>query len=215
MSPMPVVEIETPRGPARAYLHPVDEPKAAMVLGHGASGGVESQDLVVATDVANEQGISVALVEQPYKVAGRRAPAPAPRLDEAWLAVVERLRAEELDGLPLIAGGRSLGARVACRCAEATGAIAVLCLAFPLQPKRRSDNPPPSRQPELDRVEVPVLVVQGEKDQFGMPPEGPHRKVVTVAGNHSLRSDLDAVGAAVRDWLPGIVREAAGAAAGS
>src|SRR5207247_446380 len=116
------------------------------------------------------EGISVALIEQPYRVAGRRAPARAPQLDAAWITVVERLRERELAGLPLIVGGRSLGARVACRTAEATGAVAVLCLAFPLEPPRRAGEPSRSRLPELEAVTVPTLVVQGERDPFGMPP---------------------------------------------
>jgi hypothetical protein len=131
------MKIDTPHGPAEVHLHPVDEPKAALVLGHGAGGGVEARDLVTATAVARAEGVSVALVEQPYLVAGRRSPAPAGQLDTAWTAVVERLRGGELEGLPLIVGGRSLGARVACRTAEATGATAVLCLAFPVHPPGR------------------------------------------------------------------------------
>ncbi|HEU5212429.1 MAG TPA: alpha/beta family hydrolase [Gaiellaceae bacterium] len=170
------------------------------MLGHGAGGGVAAKDLVAATDAALALGVTVALVEQPYRVAGRRSPAPAAQLDAAWIAVVAALREEELAGLPLIAGGRSAGARVACRTAEVTGAVAVLCLAFPLQPRRRS-NPPPSRLPELEAVHVPVLVVQGDRDPFGMPPAGPRRKVVTVDGDHSLKSDLPAVSEAVRVWL--------------
>ena len=111
------------------------------------------------------------LVEQPYRVAGRRSPAPAHHLDAAWTAVVDHLRAGELRGLPLIVGGRSSGARVACRTAAATGAVGVLCLAFPLQPPRRSGAPPaPNRLSELDAVTVPTLVVQGTRDSFGMPP---------------------------------------------
>lgn len=206
MNSMDVIDVETPHGPARAHLHPVDEPRAALVLGHGASAGVEGADLVAVTEVAREEGISVALVEQPYRVAGRRSPAPAPKLDEAWTAVVDHLLEAELRELPLIAGGRSLGARVACRCAEATGAIAVLCLAFPLQPRRRSGDPP-SRLPELDGVKVPVLVVQGDRDQFGIPPPGKQREVVQVPGNHGLKK-VEPVAAAVRDWLPGIVDRA-------
>jgi predicted alpha/beta-hydrolase family hydrolase len=109
--------------------------------------------------------------------------------------------------LPLVVGGRSLGARVACRTAEAVGAVAVLCLAFPLQPPRRSGKPAsPSRLTELDDVSVPMLVVQGERDQFGMPPPGARREVAQVPGNHSLRTDLEAVAAAVRDWLPRVTR---------
>jgi predicted alpha/beta-hydrolase family hydrolase len=199
------LEVDTPHGPARAHLHPVDDPAAALVLGHGAGGGgVESRDLVAATDAAQAEGISVALVEQPYRVAGRRSPAPARQLDAAWLAVVEHLAAGELRGLPLIVGGRSLGARVACRTSEATGAVAVLCLAFPLQPPRRS-GPPQSRLDELDEVTVPVLVVQGAQDPFGMPPPGERREVVQVRGNHSLRMDLDLVTDAIRTWLRGLL----------
>ena len=147
------------------------------------------------------EGFTVALVEQPYRVAGRRSPAPAKRLDEAWVAVLEHLGDGELDGLSLIVGGRSLGARVACRTVNQTEADAVLCLAFPLVPPRRSDKPPQSRLPELEAVEVPVLVVQGENDRFGMPPDGPRRKVVEVAGDHGLKADTGAVGEAVAAWL--------------
>ncbi len=107
-------------------------------MGHGASGGVDSPDLVTVTDVARSEGVSVALVDQPYRVAGRRSPAPAPQLDAAWTAVVEHLVGGELADLPLVAGGRSIGARVACRTAEATGAVAVLCLAFPQVPGNHS-----------------------------------------------------------------------------
>jgi predicted alpha/beta-hydrolase family hydrolase len=198
------VQIETPSGPARATLHTADDPHGALVLGHGAGGGIEAPDLVAAAGAAVEQGFNVALVEQPYRVAGRRSPAPANRLDEAWVAVAEHLRANELEGLPLVAGGRSLGARVACRTVDQTGAEAVLCLAFPLVPPRRGDKPPQSRLPELDAVELPVLVVQGESDRFGMPPEGPHRSVVKVKGDHGLKADTDAVARAVADWLGGL-----------
>ena len=202
---MTVLDLDTPHGPARAHLHSAEEPRAALALGHGAAGGVQAPDLVAATEAALSEGITVALIEQPYRVAGRRSPARAPQLDAAWVAVVEALRARELAGLPLIAGGRSMGARVACRTAEATGAAAVLCLAFPLEPPRRAGKPPQSRLPELDAVTVPTLVVQGERDRFGMPPAGPAREVVQVAGDHNLKADLEAVTAAVRAWLAGVV----------
>ena len=195
-----MLELETPHGPARAHLHPVSDPLGALVLGHGAGGGVTARDLVAATEVAQAEGFSVALVEQPYLVAGRRSPAPANRLDEAWVTVVEQLREGDLRGLPLVVGGRSAGARVACRTVAETGAVAVLCLAFPLHAPGRSD-PTKTRQHELDAVELPVLVVQGERDPFGMPAAGPARNVVVVPGNHSLSADLEAVGTAVRDWL--------------
>ena len=163
-------------------------------------------DLVAVTGVARSEGVSVALVEQPYRVAGRRAPAPARQLDAAWMAVVDYLRVNELGGLPLVVGGRSMGARVACRTADATAAAAVLCLAFPLQPPSRSGAAPrPSRLPELEAVKVPTLVVQGAGDPFGIPPAGRNRTVVQVPGNHSLRTDLQAVTDAVQEWLPGVI----------
>ena len=201
-----MLEVDTPHGRANAHLHPADRPRAALVLGHGAAGGVSSRDLVAVSDVARSEGLSVALVEQPYRVAGRRSPAPARQLDAAWMAVVDYLLAGELRGLPLVAGGRSMGARVACRTAEATGAVAVLCLAFPLQPPHRAGaTPRPSRLPELDQVTVPTLVVQGARDPFGIPPGTAHRMVVQVPGDHSLRTDLQAVTAAVQDWLARVV----------
>jgi predicted alpha/beta-hydrolase family hydrolase len=196
-----VLELDTPHGQANAHVHPAKEARAALVLGHGAAGGVAARDLVAVTDAAREVEVSVVLVEQPYRVAGRRSPAPARQLDAAWTAVVDQLLAGELRGLPLIVGGRSSGARVACRTAAATGAVGVLCLAFPLQPPRRA-TPAPSRISELDAVTVPTLVVQGSRDSFGIPPAGAQRTVVQVASDHSLKTDLEAVAAAVRDWLP-------------
>jgi uncharacterized protein len=209
MSDVDAIEIETPHGPARAHVHRADEPRAWLVLGHGAGGGVEAPDLVAATEAAVSNGVSVALVEQPYRVAGRRSAAPARQLDAAWEAVTDHLREAELAGLPLIVGGRSAGARVACRTADAAGAAAVLCLAFPLQPpRRRSGAESPSRLPELEGVSVPVLIVQGERDRFGMPPEAEQRRVVRVAGDHSLRKDPEAVAGAVDEWLLSVVEAA-------
>jgi predicted alpha/beta-hydrolase family hydrolase len=199
---MKMLEIETPFGSANAHVNGADEPRAALVLGHGAGGGVQAKDLVAVAGVAHSAGLSVVLVEQPYRVAGRRAPAPARQLDAAWTAVLGHLLAGDLHGLPLVVGGRSSGARVACRTAEATGAVGVLCLAFPLQPPRRAGAAPAqSRLSELDAVMVPTLVVQGMRDPFGMPPPAELRTVVQVAGDHSLRTDLGAVGEAARAWL--------------
>ena len=197
------MNVPTPHGPARVHLHPVDSPRAALVLGHGAGGGVGAPDLVAATGAARDAGVSVALVEQPYRVAGRRSPAPAHQLDAAWTAVVAHLRAGDLEGLPVVAGGRSSGARVACRTADAVGAAGVLCLAFPLvAPGRTRDGAAkPSRIVELDAVPVPVLIVQGERDPFGMPPPGAARDVVVVSGDHSLRGAHEAIARAVTDWL--------------
>jgi uncharacterized protein len=199
-------EIDTPHGLAIAHVDAVDKPRAGLVLGHGAGGGVGAKDLVAVAEAARAEAVSVALVEQPYRVAGRRSPAPARQLDAAWIAALDSLRRGPLQGLSLVVGGRSLGARVACRTVETTGAIGVLCLAFPLQPPRRAAaGPAPSRLEELDAVTVPTLVVQGERDPFGMPPPGPRRTVVHVTGDHSLRTDLAAVAAAVREWLPQVL----------
>ena len=206
---MTALDIETPYGPARAHLDAGKGHRAALVLGHGAGGGIEAPDLAAASRAARAAGISVALVEQPYRVAGRRSPARAAQLDAAWISIVEKLRAQQLRDLQLIVGGRSLGARVACRTAETTAAVAVLCLAFPLHPPRRAGKPPQSRLPELDAVNVPTLVVQGERDPFGIPPPGPDRDVVKVPGDHSLKADPEAVAAAVRSWLAGVVAETA------
>jgi predicted alpha/beta-hydrolase family hydrolase len=200
--PVTELELETPHGPARAHLHAAESPRAALLLGHGAGGGVGARDLVAATQVALAAGVSVALVEQPYRVAGRRSPAPAPQLDAAWTSVADQLRAGPLGGLPLIAGGRSAGARVACRTAAATGAIGVLCLAFPLHPPGRPEK---TRLSELEAVGVPVLIVQGASDPFGMPPAAPGRDVVVVKGNHGLAGDVEAIRTAVREWLAGVI----------
>ena len=199
---MSALELDTPHGPALAHIEAADGARGALVLGHGAGGGGAARDLVAARQVALEEGVSVALVEQPYRVAGRRSPAPAPQLDAAWIAVVEQLLAGELGGLPLIAGGRSSGARVACRTAAATGAVAVLCLAFPVHPPGRPEK---TRLSELDAVGVPVLVVQGASDPFGMPPDGPGRTVVALKGNHSLSSDVNGLRDAVRGWLGSVL----------
>jgi uncharacterized protein len=201
---MAALEIDTPHGPARAHIHAAGEPVGALVLGHGAGGGVGAPDLVAATEAALSAGFSVALVEQPYRVAGRRSAAPARQLDAAWIAVVSRLRGGELGELPVVVGGRSAGARVACRTAAETGAIAVLCLAFPLHAPGRAAAGK-TRQPELDAVQVPCLVVQGRRDPFGMPRPSSTRAVIEVDGNHSLKADLEAVRAAVQDWLSGLL----------
>ena len=189
-----IVELETPHGPARVHLHAVANARAGLVLGHGAGGGITAPDHVAATKAANEAGVSVALVEQPYRVAGRRSQPAASTLDGAWIAVVEQLEFERV-----ITGGRSAGARVACRTAAETSSVGVLCLAFPLLP---SGAPPEkTRQGELDAVEVPVLVVQGENDRFGMPSPDSSREVVAVAGDHGLKKDRERIATAVRDWL--------------
>ncbi|MFI5608779.1 alpha/beta family hydrolase [Amycolatopsis sp. NPDC051903] len=199
---MTTLEIDTPHGPARAELHCAKDGGAVLMLGHGAGGGIGAKDLVAVARAAKEAGVHVALVEQPYRVAGRRAPAPAKQLDAAWLAVADELSAH-FDDLPLVFGGRSSGARVACRTSSAGQAVAVLCLAFPEHPPGKPEK---TRQPELDAVAVPTLVVQGERDPFGRPSGGPHHEVVVVSGDHTLAADLDAVSRAAAEWLGRVLR---------
>ncbi len=201
-----MTEIDTPHGPARITWHRVaGDARAVLQLGHGAGGGVGAPDLLAATRAAVDVGVHVVLVEQPYRVAGRRAPAPAAQLDAAWLAVVEHVRVLH-GGVPLLVGGRSSGARVACRTAGAGGAAGVLCLAFPVHPPGRPEK---DRLAELAAPKMPVLVVQGERDPFGCPGPAPGREVVLLRGDHSLTADLPGVTAAVGTWLPRLLGVAA------
>ena len=163
-------DVDTPVGPARAWTQGPRDARATVVLGHGAGGGVEAVDLLAARDAALAAGLAVVRVEQPWRVRGRRVAEAPPRLDAAWLAVVGTLVG------PLVVGGRSAGARVACRTAEQVGAVAVLALAFPLQTRTAS------RLHELRRPRVPRLVVQGERDAFGVPAPEPGVEVHVVAG---------------------------------
>ncbi|SDX96952.1 hypothetical protein SAMN05444365_101237 [Micromonospora pattaloongensis] len=191
-------EIETPRGPARVDLDAPDEPPASLlVLGHGAGGGVDAPDLVALRDAASPAGVVVARVTQPYRVAGRRAPAPAGQLDEAWTAVVAGLR-ERWPTPPLVVGGRSSGARVACRTAAALGADGVVALAFPLHPPGRPER---SRAGELP-VGVPTLVVNGDRDPFGVPDAAPGVRVEVRPGErHDLSRHPSGLAQLVLEWL--------------
>jgi uncharacterized protein len=196
------VEISTQAGPARAEI---DRPPAAsflIALTHGAGGGVASKDLLAVRDACLGLGGVVARVLQPYRVRGARAPgAPGPQ-DAAWLEIIARLRAENPD-LPLIQGGRSNGARVACRTAQAAGARAVVALAFPLHPPGRPDQ---SRVAELREAGTDVLVVNGERDPFGVPDvRDAARVVVLPSETHALSKDPAAVGAAVGGWLQALL----------
>ncbi len=177
---------ETPRGPAGIRItDPAGPPVSLLVLGHGAGGDVDAPDLVAVRDAAVEAGIRVALVTQPYRMAGRRAPAPAGHLDEAWTAVVNRL-VQETGPLPLLCGGRSSGARVACRTAGGVGAAGVVALAFPLHPPGRPER---SRADELPAA-VPTLVLNGDRDPFGVPDAGGAVDVIVRPGErHDLRRD--------------------------
>jgi len=202
MNDLAVSLIPTPHGDARAHVaRPADGPVGLMMLGPGASGGVTAHDLRLATEEALGAGLVVALVEQPYRVAGRRAPAPPPQVDAAWGAVVEHVHSGELADLPLIVGGRSFGGRVACRTASDVGAAGVLCLAFPVHPPGRPEK---SRLAELTSVTVPTLVVQGERDPFGMPDHETLPSNITLAvvsSDHSLKKDAPAIRAAITAWL--------------
>jgi len=187
--------IETPRGPAGIRItDPAGPPLCQLVLGHGAGGDVDAPDLTAVHDAAVAAGARVVLITQPYRVAGRRAPAPAGHLDEAWIAAVTTLA----DDLPLILGGRSSGARVACRTAEGLGAAGVLALAFPLHPPGRPER---SRAAELP-TRTPTLVVNGDRDPFGVPGAGGVVEVAVRPGAvHDLRRDLPGTAAIAVGWL--------------
>src|SRR5688500_8555498 len=160
-------EIETPHGPARAHVtDAVGTVRGTLMLGHGAGGGIESVDLVAVTEEAAGAGWRVVRVEQPWRMAGKRIAAAPPKLDEGWRAVLDALRADGLLAGLLVLGGRSAGARVACRTAAEHGAAGVLALAFPLHPPGKPEN---SRAAELTAVPVPLVVIQGETDAFGSP----------------------------------------------
>ena len=198
------VEVTTPRGVAWADVdRPAGTPVGLLVLGHGAGGGVEAADLLATRRAALEAEWAVARVTQPYRVAGRRSPPAGPVLDEAWLPVVTKLRSGRgLRLLPVVFGGRSSGARVACRTATAGHAAGVLALAFPLHPP---GHPERSRLDELAEPTVPVLVVQGDRDPFGMPPTTDGRRIVVVPGDHSLRSAAEPIRLAVAAFLTSLV----------
>ena len=185
------VEIETPSGTAWADIdRPAGDVVGVLFIGHGAGGGVEAPDVRAARDGALAADLVVVRITQPYRVAGRRTPVPAPRLDEAWLAVTTHLT-QQLGNPPAVHCGRSSGARVACRTAAVTGAVAVIALAFPLHLPGRPER---SRLDELELPKVPVLVIQGEKDTFGMPPPARKRRIVVIPGDtHSLKRDLHTV----------------------
>jgi predicted alpha/beta-hydrolase family hydrolase len=160
--------VSTPAGDARVTWFPAaGTPKAVLAVGHGAGGGIEARDLRALAAALPPRGMSVALVEQPWRVAGKKL-APAPKaLDAAWTALWPALARP---GLPVVAGGRSAGARVACRTAKALGAAGVVALSFPLHPPGRPER---SRADELLNARVPTLVVQGGRDPFGRPEEFP------------------------------------------
>jgi predicted alpha/beta-hydrolase family hydrolase len=201
---MPDVEVflvPTPHGDARVHLaRPADAARGLMMLGHGADGGVTAPDLTLAAGVGLAAGLAVALVEQPFRVAGRRAPAPLGQVDTAWRAVTEHV-SDVAPGIPVVVGGRSFGARVACRTATDVGASGVLCLAFPVHPPGRPEK---SRLAELIAVTVPTLVIQGVRDAFGVPNPRTLPDNITLAvvdGDHSLKKDAATIREAISTWL--------------
>jgi predicted alpha/beta-hydrolase family hydrolase len=205
------IELPTPSGPAVAEIdRPRMPPAALLVMTHGAGGGMASADLEAVRGAALKSGIAVVRLTQPYRVAGRSSPNAPDKQDAAWLAAVDALlKRRALGGLPLVVGGRSNGARVACRTATASGAVGVVALAFPVHPPGR---PELSRLAELDGAGVPVLVVQGDRDPFGMPQPGPNREVLVIAGaDHSLKRELNSIASAVTRFVTTVAGRSAAA----
>ncbi len=205
------MEIVTGSGPARVEL---DEPERAAflaVLTHGAGGGVDSPDLLAARSAALGLGAAVARVLQPYRVRGARAPGSPERQDTAWLEIIEGLR-QQFPAIPLVQGGRSNGARLACRTARRAGARAVVALAFPLHPPGRPER---SRAAELRAAGTDVLVVNGAHDPFGIPDRADAARVVVLPGEtHGLAKHPEKVGQAVTAWLGEVLGLASGQTAG-
>ncbi|MEV0237301.1 alpha/beta family hydrolase [Nonomuraea sp. NPDC050786] len=192
------MEVMTPRGPALVHMDEVADPRLLLVLTHGSSGGVDAVDLLAVRDAALESGVSVARVTQAFRVAGARAPGSAARQDEAWEIVLKELRTRR-PGLPVVQGGRSNGARVACRTARAVGAAAVVALAFPLHPPGKPER---SRVDELRGAGVDVLVVNGDRDPFGVPDAADAARLVVLPGEgHDLKKDPARVGEVVAEWI--------------
>ena len=206
------MEFSTSAGPATAVIEAQRpehaEPAFLLVLTHGAGGGTETRDLLAASRAGREAGAVAVRVLQPYRVRGARAPGSADRQDAAWLEIIAALR-DRFPGIPLIQGGRSNGARVACRTARAAGAAGVIALAFPLHPPGRGGSPEYSRSGELRGAGVPVLVVNGASDPFGIPDPGDASQVVVLPGEtHALTKNPQAVASAVATWLPGVLGNA-------
>jgi predicted alpha/beta-hydrolase family hydrolase len=199
------VEIMTSAGPAAAELDQPPGPAGPtflLVLTHGAGGGAGSADLLAAAGAGRDLGAAVVRVVQPYRVRGARAPGSAGVQDAAWLDVIAALRVR-FPGVPLVQGGRSNGARVACRTAPAAGARAVVALAFPLHPPGRPER---SRAGELAAAATDVLVINGDRDPFGVPAAAGHVTVTVLAGEtHALSRRPAAIRAAVRSWLAALL----------
>jgi uncharacterized protein len=197
------VEIMTGAGPAHVDLDRPGrgQPAFLAVLTHGAGGTPDTRDILAVREVARGRGAVTALVTQPYRVKGARAPGSATRQDAAWIEIIEALRTSA-PGVPLVQGGRSNGARVVCRTAAALQAAGVIALAFPLHPP---GQPAKSRDAELRQAGTSVLVVNGDRDPFGVPEPDPTTRVVVIGGEtHALAKHPEAIGAAVAEWLDGL-----------
>jgi predicted alpha/beta-hydrolase family hydrolase len=208
------VGIQTTYGPARVLIEEAAaraaaQPSFLLALTHGAGGDVDAPDLLAVRDAALRLGAVVARITQPYRVRGARGPGSAARQDAAWAEIITALRDEVVPSavpLPLIQGGRSNGARVACRTAGAVRALAVIALAFPLHPPGR---PGLSRAAELRIPGTKLLIVNGDRDPFGVPGRRAGARVVVLAGEtHALSRDPAAVGRAVTAWLPRVLNPA-------
>lgn len=204
MVPGTRLELPTLAGIGWVELRQPRSARGLLVLTHGAGGGVHTPDVDAVAAACGAAGIAVGLITQPYRIAGRSTPPQAGPQDDAWLAVLAGLRKRRtLAALPLVVGGRSNGARLACRTATALGAVGVVCLAFPLHPPGKPEN---SRLAELERPTVPVLVVQGDRDPFGMPPNGRGRKLHVVAGaGHNLKRDVTGTAQVVAEFVTSVV----------
>jgi len=198
------VQIETAYGPAEVVMDGPARAGFLLVLTHGAGGGVDSADLLAARNAGLAAGGRVARVLQPYRVRGARAPGSPQRQDEAWLEIIAALRGRRKK-VPLVQGGRSNGARVACRTASAAGATAVLALAFPLHPPGRPDS---SRADELRAAGVNVLVINGDRDPFGIPDPADAARVVVLPGQtHALSGAREQIEREVSAWLGAVLAD--------
>lgn len=194
------MEVMTPRGPALVQVDEAPGARLLLVLTHGSAGGVDAPDLLAVREAALAAGATVARVSQAFRVAGARAPGSAVKQDGAWEIVLRELR-DTWPGLPLVQGGRSNGARVACRTAKAVGAAAVVALAFPLHPPGKPER---SRADELRGAGVDVLVVNGDRDPFGVPDPADCARLVVLPGEgHDLKRDPARVGEVVAGWIAG------------